>query len=69
MKLIFNMGYSVQIINVKNKDKVLNESKMQFNYNTTKIHDNNYYINKSMLYGIRFAIVSTVVLVSAILLR
>jgi hypothetical protein len=63
------MGYSVQIINVKNKDKVLNESKMQFNYNTTKIHDNNYYINKSMLYGIRFAIVSTVVLVSAILLR
>ena len=36
---------------------------------TTKIHDNNYYINKSMLYGIRFTIVSTVVLVSAILLR
>ena len=36
---------------------------------TTKIHDNNYYLNKSMLYGIRFAIISTVVLVSAILLR
>lgn len=36
---------------------------------TTKIHDNNYYINKSMLYGIRFTIVSAIVLVSAILLR
>ena len=36
---------------------------------TTKIHDNNYYLNKSMLYGIHFAIVSTFVLVSAILLR
>ena len=36
---------------------------------TTKIHDNNYYLNKSMLYGISFAIISTVVLVSAILLR
>jgi 1-acyl-sn-glycerol-3-phosphate acyltransferase len=36
---------------------------------TTKMHDNNYYINKPMLYGIRFAIVSAVVLISAILLR
>ena len=35
LNLIFNMGYSVQIINVKNKDKVLNEKKMQFNYNIT----------------------------------
>ena len=34
-----------------------------------KIHDNNYYINKSMLYGIRFAIVSTIVIISAILLK
>lgn len=36
---------------------------------TTKMHDNNYYINKSLLYGIRFAIVSIVVLIPAILLR
>ena len=36
---------------------------------TTKIHDNNYYINKSMLHGIRFAIVSAVVLIPAILLK
>jgi 1-acyl-sn-glycerol-3-phosphate acyltransferase len=36
---------------------------------TTKTHDDNYYINKSMLYGIRFAIVSTVVLIPAILLK
>lgn len=36
---------------------------------TTKMHDNNYYINKPMLYGIRFAIVSAVVLITAILLR
>ena len=35
----------------------------------TKMHDNNYYINKSLLYGIRFAIVSAVVLIPAILLR
>jgi 1-acyl-sn-glycerol-3-phosphate acyltransferase len=34
----------------------------------TKMHDNNYYINKSLLYGIRFAIVSAVVLIPAILL-
>lgn len=33
LKLIFNMGYSVQIINVKNKDKVFDESKMHVNYN------------------------------------
>ena len=36
---------------------------------TTKIHDNTYYINKSMLHGIRFAIVSAVVLIPAILLK
>jgi 1-acyl-sn-glycerol-3-phosphate acyltransferase len=36
---------------------------------TTKTHDDNYYINKSMLYGIRFAIVSTVVLIPAILVK
>jgi 1-acyl-sn-glycerol-3-phosphate acyltransferase len=35
----------------------------------TKMHDNNYYINKSMLYGIRFAIVSTIVLIPAILVK
>jgi 1-acyl-sn-glycerol-3-phosphate acyltransferase len=35
----------------------------------TKIHDNNYYINKSILYGIRFAIISTFVLIPAILLK
>jgi len=35
----------------------------------TNIHDNNYYINKTMLYGIRLAIVSTVVLVFAILIK
>lgn len=35
----------------------------------TKMHDNNYYLNKTLLYGIRFAIVSTVVLVSAILVK
>jgi len=36
---------------------------------TTKMHDNNYDINKPLLYGIRFAIVSAVVLIPAILLR
>ena len=36
---------------------------------TTKIHDNTYYINKSMLHGIRFAIVSAVVLIPAILVK
>jgi 1-acyl-sn-glycerol-3-phosphate acyltransferase len=35
----------------------------------TKMHDNNYDINKPLLYGIRFAIVSAVVLIPAILLR
>jgi 1-acyl-sn-glycerol-3-phosphate acyltransferase len=35
----------------------------------TKTHDDNYYINKSMLYGIRFAIVSTVVLIPVILVK
>lgn len=35
LKFIFNMGYSFQIINVKNKDKVLNEKKMQHNDNIT----------------------------------
>ena len=35
----------------------------------TKIHDNNYYLNKTLLYGIRFAVVSTIVLVSAILVK
>jgi 1-acyl-sn-glycerol-3-phosphate acyltransferase len=35
----------------------------------TKTHNDNYYLNKTLLYGIRFAIISTVVLVSAILLR
>jgi 1-acyl-sn-glycerol-3-phosphate acyltransferase len=35
----------------------------------TKIYDNTYYINKPLLYGIRFAIVSAVVLIPAILLR
>ena len=34
----------------------------------TKIHDNNYYINKPLLYGIRIGIISTVVLISTILL-
>ena len=34
----------------------------------TKIHDNNYYINKPLLYGIRIGIISTVVLIPAILL-
>ena len=33
LNLIFNMGLSVQIINVKNKDKVFDESKMNFNNN------------------------------------
>lgn len=33
------------------------------------MHDNNYYINKSMLYGIRLAVVSTAVTVSTILLQ
>ena len=36
---------------------------------TTKMHHNNYYINKPMLYGIRFGIISTIVLITAILLR
>jgi hypothetical protein len=35
LNLIFNMGYSVQIINVKNKDKIFNEKKMYVNYNIT----------------------------------
>ena len=35
LNVIFNMGYSVQIINVKNKDKIFNEKKMHFNYNIT----------------------------------
>jgi len=35
----------------------------------TKMHDNNYYLNKTLLYGIRFTIISTVVLISAILLK
>lgn len=35
----------------------------------TKTHNDNYYLNKTLLYGIRFAIISTVVLFSAILLR
>ena len=35
----------------------------------TKTHDDNYYINKSMLYGIRFAIVSTIILIPAILVK
>ena len=35
----------------------------------TKTHDDNYYLNKTMLYGIRFAIVSTVVLIPSILLK
>lgn len=35
----------------------------------TKIHDNNYYINKTLLYGIRFAIISTVILIPAILVK
>jgi 1-acyl-sn-glycerol-3-phosphate acyltransferase len=34
----------------------------------TKIHDNTYYINKPLLYGIRIGIISTVVLIPAILL-
>jgi 1-acyl-sn-glycerol-3-phosphate acyltransferase len=36
---------------------------------TTKIHDDNYYINKTLLYGIRIGIISTVVLIPAILLK
>ena len=35
----------------------------------TKTHDDNYYINKSMLYGIRFAIISMIVIIPTILLR
>lgn len=35
----------------------------------SKIHDNNYHLNKTLLHGIRFAIVSTVVLIPAILLK
>ena len=35
----------------------------------TKTHDDNYYINKTMLYSIRLAIVSTAVIISAILLE
>jgi len=35
----------------------------------TKIHDNTYYINKPLLYGIRIGIISTVVLIPAILLK
>ena len=31
--IIYNMGYSVQIINVKNKEKVINEKKMQLQNN------------------------------------
>lgn len=49
LNLIFNMGYSLQIINVKNKDKILNEKKMHINYNITcdivasdTIHASNY---------------------------
>lgn len=34
----------------------------------TKMHDNNYYLNKTLLYCIRFAIISTVILIPAILL-
>ena len=34
----------------------------------TKIHDNNYYINKPLLYGIRIGIIFTVILISTILL-
>lgn len=33
LSIIYYMGYSVQIINIKNKDKVFNENKLQFNYN------------------------------------
>ena len=36
---------------------------------TTKIHDNNYDINKPMLYGIRIGIISTIILISAILVK
>jgi hypothetical protein len=36
---------------------------------TTKTHDDNYYLNKTLLYGIRFAIVSAVVLIPAILVK
>jgi hypothetical protein len=36
---------------------------------TTKIHDDNYYLNKTLLYGIRIGIISTVVLIPAILLK
>jgi 1-acyl-sn-glycerol-3-phosphate acyltransferase len=49
LNVIFNMGYSVQIINVKNKDKVFDEKKMQHNDNITcdivvsdTIHASNY---------------------------
>ena len=33
LNIIYDMGYSVQIINVKNKDKVFNEKNFQFNEN------------------------------------
>ena len=49
LNLIYDMGYSVQIINVKNKDKVLDEKKMQLNENiicdivtSTIIHSREY---------------------------
>lgn len=34
-----------------------------------KTHDNNYYLNKTLLYGIRFTIISTFVLVSSIIIK
>jgi hypothetical protein len=33
LNIIYNLGYSVQIINVKNKDKVFDEKKLRFNKN------------------------------------
>ena len=36
---------------------------------TTKIYDNNYYINRSLIYGIRFTLISMIVIIPTILLR
>ena len=33
LSIIYDIGYSIQIINIKNKDKVFNESRMHFNEN------------------------------------
>lgn len=37
--------------------------------NVTKIHDNNYYLNKTLLYTVRFVVFSAVVIIPAIITR